>query len=475
MIYEFNEFPVSEKTYDCAIIGAGPAGISCAKRLAEIGFRCIVLEGGGRSLSDQSQSVYDGKTVGDPYLPLVSSRLRYFGGTSGHWAGWSRPLDAIDFNRGYLDPVYSWPIDKYDLDPYLIDALNHIDLSGVFADEVYDDEFGINEIEFKFSPPTRFGDKYHDAFAQSDKLDLVLNANFLRFIGSPQRPGYDAARLAGYNGKEENVSARFFVLAAGGIENSRLLLWQRRVQESSILKESLPIGQYWMEHPHATVGDGIADIDFNSGTRYFSLTKGIQQDFGILNAGLRLSGMPYEGTKRVIADLMCVAPKVGKRLAGLAGKRLVCGMSIRAAWEQAPDVSNRVELNNSELDRFGMPRPILHWRLTDLDRKTIKYTLGQLGDMFKRKDIGRVRIADWLASDDHIPSSDEIGGYHHMGGTRMGTDASISVVDSNAKVHGVDNLYVAGSSVFPTGGHANPTLTIIQLALRLADHLGSIR
>jgi choline dehydrogenase-like flavoprotein len=128
-------------------------------------------------------------------------------------------------------------------------------------------------------------------------------------------------------------------------------------------------------------------------------------------------------------------------------------------------------LLDGERDALGMPRIRLDWRLTDLDRRSLLRTHEALAKEFGRTGLGRIQIEAWL-QDDKAGWSDELsGGYHPMGTTRMADDPRRGVVDRHCRVHGLTNLYVAGSSVFPTGGSANPTLTIVALALRLAEHL----
>jgi len=138
--------------------------------------------------------------------------------------------------------------------------------------------------------------------------------------------------------------------------------------------------------------------------------------------------------------------------------------------EQAPNPDSRVTLVD-EIDRLGMRRIALDWRLTELDQSTIRVTHELLAQELGRLGIGRMWLPEWLYSDSPTWSHSLWGGHHHMGTTRMSDDPRKGVVDKNCRVHGLENLFIAGSSIFPTGGSANPTLTITQLALRLADHL----
>jgi choline dehydrogenase-like flavoprotein len=113
----------------------------------------------------------------------------------------------------------------------------------------------------------------------------------------------------------------------------------------------------------------------------------------------------------------------------------------------------------------------LDWSLSEIDYRTMKTCAVETGRLMAQYDVGRLRIVDWLL-DGATPTLDQLaGGNHHMGTTRMSADPRTGVVDGNCRVHSLDNLYIGGSSVFATSGHANPTYTITQLALRLGDHL----
>ena len=153
-------------------------------------------------------------------------------------------------------------------------------------------------------------------------------------------------------------------------------------------------------------------------------------------------------------------------------------MCFKTAAEQSPDPGSRIRLGE-DLDRFGNRRVVINWRLNALDKRTLRQSALQAGRIMADNDLGRVRLPDWLLDPDPAPpglSSDEVAGYHHMGTTRMADTPQRGVVDRNQRVFGIANLYIGGSSVFATSGHVNPTFTIVQMSLRLADHLdGTIR
>jgi choline dehydrogenase-like flavoprotein len=146
----------------------------------------------------------------------------------------------------------------------------------------------------------------------------------------------------------------------------------------------------------------------------------------------------------------------------LRGKpRRFAALELLLNLEQAPDPDNRVTLD-AACDRFGLPKPTLHWRWRALDQANLVRLRALVADELERHGLGRVEVAD---------APPDPNAHHHMGTTRMHRDPRRGVVDEHTRVHGLSNLYVAGSSVFPTSGFANPTLTLVALSLRLADHL----
>jgi hypothetical protein len=469
MLTDLNSISANKDSYsgfDVTIVGAGAAGITLALKLSSYGKKVALVEAGGLEFSDESQQVYKAKTVGDPYFELDTARLRYFGGTTNHWSGWCRTFEPEDFNRGYLGKKYNWPIDFQELDKYRAEACEILEISSEFKDvNSFDTE--IESINFNFSPPVRFGSKYFNTLAENPLVHVFLNSNLVDVMSSGEK--VLSIKLASYNGVVSSISASNFVFAMGGIENSRYLLWLQTKYGNSFISDESPVGRYWMEHPHFTLGQAIVDKR-KVRELFYSISPQAQIDDGIMNCGFRVQHLNDEGTKALIRDLLCQAPSLGKSLVSLAGKNLVCGVQFRAAWEQSPEDWNRIVLDN-EQDNFGIPKPILNWRKSELDRKTVVSSVKRFNEWLLRIDGGRIQLDRWILEEEGYPLDDELAGFHHMGGTRMHSSKEYGVVDKNCKVYGSSNLYIAGSSIFTTGGHNNPTLPIVQFALRLAEHL----
>ena len=462
--------------FDVCIVGSGPAGMTLAVTLHAAGKRVLVLEAGGREYSDRSQEVYRGEVRGDDYHGLDYSRLRYLGGTSNHWAGRCRPLDAVDFEpRAGIDGT-GWPIAKRDLDPHAEAAARILEIAGGFSDTEL--SHGMRRLAFQWSdPPVRFGEKYGGDFESATGPALCLDANLTGL--NTENGRVSAATVRDHDGNSARVQAGVFVLACGAIENSRLLLHFNAEAEGRLVPEAAPLGRYWMEHPDARIGHAVlADASDAPTTepRFLGPSEVALRESGMLNCNINVyPGPTPEGwARRLAADLACSAPRLGDWAYARLGRDLTCDADVRMVWEQAPHRDNRITLSDTERDRFAIPRTVLHLSGTQQDRRTVRAAALHYGEWLARTGRGRLLLRDWLRAEEVAPEFPEdwlMGQYHQMGGTRMSARAGDGVVDPNLKVWGQDNLYVVGSSVFPTGGHANPTYTIVQLSLRLAEHL----
>ena len=480
MIFSLEQRAGQTLAYDVCIVGGGAAGITLATRLSDRGHRVLLAEAGDLQFTDNSQRNYKGKVIGDEYFELEHSRLRFFGGSTNHWNGMCRPLDAHDFQAKNGDPNTAWPLTRAELDPYLKEAAKILELGDIAEDTPLEEHSELNEVEFTNSTPVRFGQKYQQHFQQGSQLDLCVNANLVEV---DYRNGEVAALgFVNYRRDKLRVSAKRFVLACGGIENSRLLLHFNRIHDNQLGNRHDLVGRYWFEHPHVRVGDFVLTNDkflrwdkdqkFYKSRRYLSPSQAFIQQQQILNCGLRLSPQPSrQGAKQVILDLLCETPVVGRNLLSMYDNNISCVGELHAAWEQQPRASNRIMLGVDK-DDLGIPRTELYWRKSPLDKKTIQTCAMSLARFFATRDYGRIKLHNWVLSEDNdYPAGGQIAGKHHMGGTRMAGDERHGVTDANCRIFNTSNFYVAGSSLFPSGGHANPTLTIVQLALRLADHL----
>lgn len=472
---------------DICVIGGGPAGITVARSLAGRSARVALLESGGLEPDPTTQELARGESVGLPYYPLQTARLRCLGGTTAHWGGWCRPLDDDDFTVRSWVPHSGWPFASTELSSYYDEAHRLCQLGplsynpaavGLTPPTV---NGAIEPRVFRQTPPSHFGKLYGDELRRAGDVTVYLHATVTRLETSSSRRVAEAS-LATLAGQVLRARASLFVLATGGLENARLLL-------ASSLGNPELVGRFFMEHVDVPVGLFLParaelPLDFfhvrkvASGRRRetvlgaLALSAAYAARERVLGAyvtqleplSLDARELELSATERLFAgDVASVVAEVG---GGRASKGM-CPLII--ACEQAPNPDSRVTLAE-ERDRFDVPRLRLDWRLGELDHRTARAAALALAGALGVAEQGRVRVS--LPAD--TSSWPAYGEWHHMGTTRMHVDPRQGVVDRNCKVHELENLYVAGSSVFPTSGYANPTLTLVALSLRLGRHLREV-
>jgi choline dehydrogenase-like flavoprotein len=476
---------------DVCIIGAGAAGIALARALAAQGKTVTLLEGGGLQREAFSTDLYRGEVTTSPFAHtsgyLTASRLRYFGGSTNHWTGWCRPLDPLDFEARPWIPHSGWPIGRPELDPYYRRAaellqIEAFDRPGTEAPAAAfpGADSAFERAHFQMSPPTRFGSVYRDELSRSETSSVWLHANVTRIETDPADARVDHVEVQTPAGESFRVGAESFVLATGGIENARMLLVSNRVRPEGLGNAYDRVGRFFMDHPHVTAGYAALSapeqwfdaFDFHRPEGFhcdaidvLSLTEAAQRAQLLPNLDVYLQRPRPE-----LPEAVRRATRAFAQVAGLEPPeraRAATDVSLRVRLEPLPNPESRVVLDR-EKDALGVPRARLHWQLSESDASNLEAGLGSLARELGQARFGRaqqpqIRSEPWPATN---------FGAHHLGTTRMHADPRRGVVDADCRVHDLANLYIAGSSVFTTAGSANPTLTIIALALRLADHLG---
>jgi choline dehydrogenase-like flavoprotein len=512
----------TELSTGVCIVGAGPAGISLGCAFSGKGFDVTILESGGLHAEPETQALAAGEIGGIGYVPLESARLRAFGGATGLWGGWCRPFDEIDFEERSWVPHSGWPIKKADLDPYYEQAQELCELGPFDYDPANWDlnatpplplpDAEIRTRLVQFSKPTRFGVRYRSPILSSSNVRLLIHSNVVQ-LEPYENSQIKRLRVTTLEGNHFTVKARIYVLAAGGIENARLLLASNEMISAGIGNEHDVVGRYYADHMQldtAAVFPLRQDVPFNlylgedrSTMRqphvaggmpvavmgYLTLSAELQKAEQILNYSCKIPrtslGDYYLHTQSQCITRAPIRRKMAERLRTLLDSASdAMSISCRRAFgkehtfykivttqEQAPNPSSRVMLGGSK-DRLGVPVARLQWELTDLDRHTLKVAVARLRSAFAASGVARLNVPIDL-EDPQWPSN--IGcSWHHCGMTRMHHDPKRGVVDANSCVHGVHNLYLAGSSVFTTNGHGNPTLTVVALTLRLADRISQV-
>jgi len=471
--------PNTKRKYDFCIVGAGVSGITLALELSKHGHSVSLNEGGLANYTSESQNMYHGKVIGDKYAPITSSRLRFLGGSSNHWGGMSRTLEEMDFDRSDISEHIKWPFKKNELDPYLKDAQEILDLNAIYTSQSIDNsQLKFINFEWSKNKAVNFKSKYLDSLKSNRFIDLSVDANL---VGCKTQNKKISGLFFRSTSSENRylVKAKIFIFCMGGIENARLMLWLRELHGEDFCSHMLPIGKYFMEHPHLTVGEVVFFKPFNPPKGYFreldnfvtlALSEKAIREHRILNAGIRIRGLKAQETKEIVKELICHAPNIPFQ----DSRNEWCAKQLQFAYEQEPVAKNNVKLDKSLKDYLGIPRVILDNRQTELDFRTLNTTFNVFNSWLLENNIGRIKKSKWLIDkninfDVEYPMLEFAG--HHMGTTKMSNNIATGVVDKNCKVHGCENLYMCGSSVFPTGGHTNPTLTIVQISLRLAMHL----
>ena len=480
--------------FDVCVVGAGPAGITLARRLAAAGASVALMEAGGLEISEASQDVYRGSNLGQEYFDLDVARLRFFGGTSNHWGGWCRALDPADFLPRAWVPLSGWPIARLALDAYRTEADAILDLpSATEAPDlpVRQSGYDFQRFQFRFSPPTRFAEKYRAEIEASSRISLVLDANLVDLRLDDALASVTGAVFRSYDPADPGftVSARAYALCTGGIENARLLLNFRSQIPEGIGNRSGWVGRCFADHPHFLIAETLLRVLVRE-REFYAPTELFMERHRCLNFGLRLEprwiwprdlpalareAMPPEAFN-ILLDRLVRDPFVDRTLTDRLVLPQPTGQTgvVRIAQEAAPNPDSRVTLSD-DTDAFGLRRVALDWRLSAQDVQTMRTAVVTFGAHMAEQDIGRLQMAPWLEADaPKFPgiADDEVGGKHHLGTTRMSATPETGVVDANCRLHEVTNLYIGGSSVFASTGHCNPTYTIVQLALRLGDHLG---
>jgi choline dehydrogenase-like flavoprotein len=527
MLQDLAELPDNSRIEtDVCIVGAGAAGISLARSLLGSSLNVCLLESGGFDHEADITNLGSGENRGQTYYDLIDSRLRFFGGTTNIWGGRCVPLDPDDFVQKSWVPHSGWPVELKDLEEGYRFAHEQLELGPPIDEATAWSRLQACRPDFlgdAFTSSIWYFDEQAERFNASRCNDLfsarnvhvLTHASVTHLQATENAAGLSCLTLRNLQGKSAVVSARAFVLAAGAIENARLLLASRDIEPAGVGNRFDQVGRYFMEHPHGRLGRVDSDQAFTLWSAFekrfprgsvplmpvLRASPELQAREGILNtaltfklqrdpaAGLALNKRAYMTLKHQLSPTRTNrtlwhgynkarrtfqryrTPLV--RLASRTRGRNVYAM-IRA--EQAPNPDSRVMLSD-RLDGLGMPRADLHWQTSRQDKHTLVVLARELDGALKKAGAGRFEPEEWVLDQadawpvDPTVGNHPIGGYHHMGTTRMASSPAEGVVDHNCQVFGYSNLFIAGSSVFSTAGWANPTLTIVALAHRLANYL----
>ena len=470
---------------DVFIAGAGPAGISLALVLARLrpDWHIVLAEAGGREEPTQvERDMYSVEQGDRNYSVMDISRRRKLGGTSAHWGGWSKPPDNADYRDNPQWSVPAWPFGPEELARYIPQACAwcEIDSSAFAVESVSPDQAAhllplnantrLAEHLFRFSPPTRFGQRYDADLEQQENLTCLLHANLtaMQFSGDK----IEVAEVSPINGGLTRVAAQAFVLAMGGIETTRHLLNLRddkRPDGEGIYSPHL--GKYFADHYGISPGLLLAPAEL----RYSRFKHATGSAMPVLTFAEREL---IESGRNNCAIYLWAEAADDSLLHGYAGNP-VTGFLPGEYWhyhvkvivEPQPHAASAISLTDQR-DALGLRRAKLDWRIHDTDFIPAYELVDALGDELGMAGLGRMQVSQ---PNSYQVRANVTGGCHHMGTARMAGNSEDGVTDANLRVFGSENLYLASSAVMPRYGYSNPTLTTVALSVRLAYHLAGAR
>lgn len=513
MLIDLNQRKPERFASDICVVGTGAAGLTLAYAFLQSGASVMMLESGGVDEEAEVQRLNCCEADALLFEGASRGRKRVYGGSTMCWGGQLLPLEPIDFaQRAWVDNS-GWPISADDLAPYYRRALKFAGSDELNFDTDLCRALGIDSpvdprlLRYyfsKWSPHPRFRDILADDLRQSEDVRVFLHANVTRLHLGSGSNHVSEVRACNASAQQFAFKASVVVLCTGGIETARLLLTNRHQAPNGIGNANGLVGRFFQDHPSLLVAS-VRGADSQQMHKYFgtstvegrevsprlSLSPELQETHRLLNASAYMS-TAYPPTllrramvlnlarrlgveQRAVRDLVnaartLVGPTIRLRREGSrVGKQAQFAFTV--VTEQEPSAESRITLAD-RTDRFGVPRARITWRKTEKTWKTVVRFSRILQDEFSRAGLGELDLFPHITADRAYWRVFPHDLYHHMGATRMGPSPQIGVVDENCRVFGVENLFIASSSVFPTGGHSNCTLTIMALGLRLADHLG---
>ncbi len=517
--------PASEKLEcDVCVIGSGPAGATLVRELANSRVRVILVESGDLEPDPLTDELSQIENIGAPRVPdQATMRSRVLGGTSLLWTGRCAGLDAVDYEQRSWVPYSGWPFGPNHMLPYLDRSAEHLGLGvGSGYSETAGRRFapragiaGPGETllpyywQFSRDPSSRYNSMRFGPrllAEQADNVSILTNATVVHLDANPAVSAIRAVEVAAPDDSRRKIVARNVVLAAGGIENARILLASNRFCSAGLGNDHDVVGRFLMDHPRGASAKfdhtsdtnlrrhfGLRTVRTTGGPRWFCkgfrLSPAMQEREGLLNCAVWLSEMvsdddPWSAVKRLArrrgdwrrdsVAILANTPMVVRGLHSAFVKhtgipRKLDALELDTTVEQQPDPNSRMTLS-SRLDRHGVPLSRVDWRINEPEQRTVRRTAELLVQELARLGVTPPKLDDWVTAGGRFPAT-FLDVAHPMGTTRMSSDPRQGVVDADCQVHGIDGLFAAGSSVFPTGGHANPTQMIVAMAIRLADKL----
>lgn len=497
---------------DLCIIGGGAAGVAIAREFIGTDFSVALLESGKIEPDESIQDLYKGQWLlqgpksskRDDNVPRMA-RLRQFGGSSCHWGGMCAAFDEIDFQSRPWVPDSGWPINRSELTDYYHRAATLLKVPRYDYSEFPDYNSSRPQLPFMkkggalttkifHHSPVNFGKEYGDALKNAKNVTVYFNASVTK-LNADRPSGHIRSAQISPNHPERKIEivAKKFVLACGGLENPRLLLNSNDVFENGIGNQYDLVGRYFMGHSHFISQAGAffmhirpealslyqfePDQVKNGHTSgYLNLSAATQEKLGVLNAifGIGRWSTDIDGKAHPEQSntIQTISEEVTRIQTDLNPNSSITEPIYKKYYqvfiEHEPLHTSRVQLMD-DVDWLGLKKIDVRAQVSQMQLDTLKRTIMEFGKQLGQSGLGRAQL---ITDDEKIFAGvQQVLGFHHIGTTRMHTSPQKGVVNENCRVYGHENLFVAGSSTFPTSGGVNPTFTITALSLRLADHL----
>jgi choline dehydrogenase-like flavoprotein len=497
--FEKSDNPYSGDEFDYVVVGAGAAGIMISIELSRLGYKVLILESGHFKEDSERQKYNHVIQKGKELQNAVWGRCRAVGGTTLKWGGQSLPFSKLDLEPREWVENSGWPIHFEDIGPYYLDANRFMnvdtldyraDMFSRFGNHMPDLDPYIDFHFSKWAPQPDFRKLYGPELERS--VAVLFNAMTTR-LDTDENGRVTSVEVSNYSGRKGRIRTNNLFIAAGGIETVRILLSNRKKNGTEIGNDSDWLGKSFMDHPCMETGDIIPkdawsfqrmlNINILGGRKYskrLSFSESIQRHEKLLHASASVMfGYPEEDfdpyheikslRNRKIPNIGRLMRNSDVYLLGLWAlkmHRFIYKHRARARLalmlEQEPIRSSHIALSDVP-DDFGIPKAEIHW---DISFKTWESACAM--SFLVGKELTRLGIADYhphshvrLDQPDWKSHLHDVN--HHMGGTRMGSRPEDGVVDTNLRVWGCENLFILSTSVFPTGSHSNPTLTMLAL------------
>ncbi|MGF1542580.1 MAG: FAD-dependent oxidoreductase [Pleurocapsa sp.] len=477
------------------VVGSGIAGAEVATHLARHGREVVVLESGRKQFDPSIQALNDVIFVGKrhrelnpnsyyhQYLPPELrgvSRVRQFGGTSNVWTGKWKYLQSSDFETRDWIPNSGWPIAFTDLLEYYRSAAKDYGFGDLEAEAMRPEivklrdkiaAHGLKMSSFYWEQtPTRTAIRFGEEMRRSKNLQVVLGATAteLKLDSSGQRITQVICRSM--EGKQLIVEGETIVLAMGAFETARILLASNQQIPDGIGNLHNLVGCFYTDHPKHHTGvlrpdhltrEYARELQYAPKPRFcicFALDDKTQREKKLLEHVLYLKPI-YEQPIERLWRILRGYPSCRDENGAIAAYR------VKFVTEQVPHKGSLIKLS-TERDILGQRKLEVNWCFTDRDRYSMTETLRLLTERFQASGLGTFEFGNDPPNLETMTDA-----AHQMGTTRMGNRPEEGVVDTNCRVFGTENLYVASSAVFPTGPSYSPTFTILALARRLGQHL----